>query len=485
MEEARRLVVGLELGRRRREAHDRQGQRRDEDDLVEALHRRRERAPEELVDRGPALEALVGLGELRRRRQDHGHAAPEVQGLPLLVVRARTRARRRRGAQGEGVRVALVARRRRRPLQHLHGRRVDDVLAADVDARVLGRRPHAAPHDERGREDEHDEGEVDHDQRAAEDAEGPQRRQRRVGVGEERRRATYRRDGHGRARGPVRGRQNLRQRPRRPAVHLGLPDVEEQEAVVRADARDDEEPQEVQHVELVDAEERPVEVDADRHRRQHLRHGHRRDDRAARVDDHAEVDEDQRPDGQERVVRHGLLDFDVVHVAVEPADARVRRRRALERREEVVLGPLAEGLAVREAEEDLGPRHVARRILDGEEDVEEVAALGRLRELGGRRGDGGRVTDHGAAREEGVGPAAHGGVRAPAVRAAGAAGDVAVVVEAVVARDAALEDARVQERLLGDDVVRPVPRRVEELQVLRVADGGEAPARRRAEAPLD
>ena len=184
-------------------------------------------------------------------------------------------------------------------------------------------------------------------------------------------------------------------------------------------------------------------------------------------------------------MRHGLLDFDVVHVAVEPADARVRRRRALERREEVVLGPLAEGLAVREAEEDLGPRHVARRILDGEEDVEEVAALGRLRELGGRRGDGGRVADHGAAREEGVGPAAHGGVRAPAVRAAGAAGDVAVVVEAVVARDAALEDARVQERLLGDDVVRPVPRRVEELQVLRVADGGEAAPRRRAEAPLD
>ena len=138
MEEARRLVVGLELGRRRREAHDRQGQRRDEDGLVEALHRRRERAPEELVDRGPALEALVGLGELRRRRQDHGHAAPEVQGLPLLVVRERDAPPARRAGRGGSRRP----RRRRRRWPLYHGQRVDDVLAADVDARVLGRRPH-------------------------------------------------------------------------------------------------------------------------------------------------------------------------------------------------------------------------------------------------------------------------------------------------------------------------------------------------------
>ena len=77
MEEARRLVVGLELGRRRREAHDRQGQRRDEDDLVEALHRRRERAPEKLVHGRPGLEAFERLSKFGGRRDDERDPTPE------------------------------------------------------------------------------------------------------------------------------------------------------------------------------------------------------------------------------------------------------------------------------------------------------------------------------------------------------------------------------------------------------------------------
>ena len=272
-----------------------------------------------------ALEVRLGAHdrevELHLRRKGRMRVASALRALNRLARGERFAS----VALGENHRARLG----RAPCRISHD--ISALLLLGVLA-VLFLRVVAQHEDWRERDDHHDV--VGDDDGAHEHAERAQRRQHGREVGVERRGRRDRRDEHRRAREPERFAH-----PDRARLVLGRllrahePErVRHDEDVVRADAEQHEDREEVEHRHLGHAHHARVEPEREQERREDARERRERDAERARVVRERGGDEHDRADAPERVGPESERDLVRVERRIRPEHAHVLRRRRLQPR---------------------------------------------------------------------------------------------------------------------------------------------------------